>query len=103
MNIITVAGRITEPDLRYTNGGKAVCKFGLVTDRKKGEEKVSSWHNIVSWDKMAENLASTLAKGDRVIVCGYLEQSKFTDKEGNEKTSWSLVALEAGKSLRWDA
>jgi single-strand DNA-binding protein len=101
VNQIVVCGNIGEPKMNFTKGGKAVLSFGLATNRKIGEEVVTVWHNIKCWDTLAENLAAEVSKGDRLIVAGRIDSEKWTDKEGNERTTTVIVADEAGKSLRW--
>ena len=53
---------------------------------------------------MAENAASSLKKGARVIVTGRLEQRSYETKEGDNTVKRSVVEIiadEVGPSLRW--
>lgn len=105
-NTVTLVGNATKDvDLRYTTSGRAVAAFGLAVNRrfqKNGEwEEVTSFFNIVAWADLAEHLAASISKGDRVIVTGRLEQRSYDDKEGNKRSVTEVIADEAGPSLRW--
>lgn len=103
---VTLIGNLTrEPELRFTQGGKGVCSFGIAVNRRyqvngEWQEKVS-FFNVTVWDTAGENCAASLAKGMRVIVTGRLEQNDWEDKEGNKRSSVEVVADEVGPSLRW--
>lgn len=101
MNHVVLCGNIGEPKLSFTKTGKAILTFGLATNRKVGEEKYTTWHNIKAWDQFAENLAADLQKGDRIFVAGRLETEAWEDKDGNKRTTVVIVAEEAGQSMRW--
>lgn len=101
MSAITIIGNIGEPTLRMTNNGKSILSFGLAVNRKVGDEERTTWFNVKAWNELADNLAAEITKGDRVIVHGFIENEKYTDKNGDEKTQTVIVASEAGRSLRW--
>jgi single-strand DNA-binding protein len=89
MNQVTLLGRLgKDPEVAYTQGGTAVCKFSLATSEKykdrNGEQKEKTeWHNIVIWGKSGENAAKYLAKGNIVLI----ERGKITTRSwDDEKT-----------------
>ena len=49
----------------------------------------------------AENLADSLAKGDRVMVTGRLRQRSWETPEGEKRSVTELEADEVGASLKW--
>jgi single-strand DNA-binding protein len=104
--IITVVGNIaTEPELRFTPGGKAVCGFTVAqTPRTKdGDQWVdgtTTWLRCSVWDKYAENVAESLQKGHRVIVQGRLSTREY-EKDGEKRTSLELQVDAIGPELRW--
>jgi single-strand DNA-binding protein len=102
MSFIQIAGNITEPELKFTKSGDALAKFGLCEVRKKGEEKVNTWYNVVVFGAMAENLCASSLKGRRLVVTGRLESDDWVDKEGNKKASMQFIADEVALSMRWD-
>lgn len=103
MNQITLIGNIAEPKLTFTNSGTAKCEFGLATSRKIKEETVTTWHNVVAWGQLAENLSAVINRGDRLIVLGRINEDKYTAADGTEKVWRTVVADDAGKSCRWSA
>ncbi len=49
----------------------------------------------------AENAVESIAKGDRVIVHGRLEQREYQTEAGDRRTTWEITAEEIGVSLRY--
>jgi len=103
MSFIQVAGNISEVELKYTAGGDALAKFSLWETRKKGEEKINTYYNVIVFGAMAENLCASNLKGKRLVVTGRLESNDWVDKDGNKKPSMQLIADEIALSMRWDA
>ncbi|WP_182359431.1 single-stranded DNA-binding protein [Tomitella gaofuii] len=107
--IVTIAGNLTaDPELRFVggNGDTAVCNFNIAnTPRvKDGDEWVdgdTTFLRVTAWHGLAEHVADSLNKGDRVIVTGGLATQYWEDKEGNERTSLTLRADDVGPSLMW--
>ena len=105
-NSINVVGNLTgEPELRYTQSGTAMVSGSIASNRRyqvNGEwQEQTSFFNFTAWRELAENIASTMSKGMRVVATGRMEQKDWTDKDGNKRTSYDLVLDEIGPSLRW--
>lgn len=105
-NSITVVGNLTrDPELRYTQSGKATVTLGIAVNRNyqvNGEWKEqTTYMNVVAWDQLAENIAASLTKGARVLVSGRLDVREYENREGVKKTSVDIVADEIGPTLRW--
>src|SRR6266852_5832308 len=98
VNKVILVGRLgRDPETRYTGGGQAVCNFSLATDEsfknKSGErQKRTEWHKIVVWGKQAEIAQQYLKKGSLVYVEGRIQSREWTDKEGQKRTSYEIVA-----------
>jgi len=98
MNKITLIGNLgKDPEMNYTPSGVAVTKFSLavnrVTKSSTGEkEKETDWFNIVAWRQLAEICNNYLHKGDKVYIDGRLQQRKYTDKNGVERTAIDVIA-----------
>ena len=102
-NHITVHGKIgQEPEMRYTGSQMAVISFSIADTYGKDDKKKTTWHNITAFGSLAENLVSSVSKGDTVIVTGRLEQEEFTKKDGTKGKSTKIIADEIGVSLRWN-
>lgn len=106
-NTITVVGNITrEPELKFLGSGNAAVKFSIaVNKRKKGKdgeyEESTSFFDVQAYGTLAENLANSVQKGNRVVVTGEIEQRSWDDKEGNKRSTVEITASEVGPSLRW--
>lgn len=95
MNKIILIGRLTkDPDLRYTQNGKAVCGFTLAVDRPytNQEEKEADFINIVAWNKSGENAAKYLAKGRQAAVEGRLQIRTYDGDDGKKRWVTEVVA-----------
>ena len=102
MNNITVIGNVgRDPELRYANSGTAVLKFSVADTIGKDDNKKTTWHDITVFGEMAENVGSALSKGQRVIIMGKLQKSKYMGRDGVEKEKAEIVADDVALSLRW--
>jgi single-strand DNA-binding protein len=99
MNKIMLIGNLgRDPDMSYTTSGTAVTKFTLAVNRVTragGERKEETeWFNIVAWNQLAETCNNYLKKGQKVFVEGRIQQRKYTDKNGVERSAMDIVINE---------
>lgn len=105
-NNIRIYGNLTrEPELRFTQGGTAVCNFGVAVNRRfmQNNEWVdapTNFFNVTVWNQLGENCAATLNKGDRVFVEGRLDFREY-EKDGVTHKTHDLIADEVCPSLKW--
>jgi single-strand DNA-binding protein len=100
INKVILLGNLTrDPELRQTEHNKAVCAFGLATNRvwttetgKKREEP--EYHRLVAWETLAEFCSKYLRKGRKVYVEGRLHTRSYTAKDGTEKAATEIVVEE---------
>jgi len=102
-NTVTVVGNVTrDPELRFTPGGAPVANFGLAWNRKdQNDEDVACFFDITCWRSLAENVAESITKGQRVIVYGRLDQRSWENQEGERRSKVEIVADEVAPSLVW--
>lgn len=103
---ITVVGNLVkDPEKKDLGSGKVLAKLRLAsTDRvqdqngnwKDGE---TAFYDVVCWRNLAENVASSLTKGNRVIVHGKLKYREFDRKDGTKGNAFEIDAVEIGQSL----
>jgi len=97
LNRVQLIGNLTrDPELRYTPNGTAVCSFGLATNRSwktdSGEKHdEAEFHNIVSWNKLAELCSQFLVKGRKVYVEGRLSTRTWTGQDGAQRNRTEIV------------
>ena len=106
-NTITVTGNLTrDPEIRYARTGTASATFAVAVNRRWLNRTTNEWEestsffDCVSWGDQAENAALSLAKGNRVVVTGRLEQHTWETDESESRTRIELIADEIGASLR---
>ncbi len=98
VNIAIVVGNLgKDPEVRFTQSGRAVANFSLATNESwvgqdGNRQERTEWHNIVVWGKQAENCGQYLAKGRQVCVQGRIQTRKWTDQNGQDRYTTEIVA-----------
>lgn len=110
-NTITVIGNLAaDPEIQFTPSGKAVANFTVAQTPRKFDRQTNEWKDAgeanyfrcTAWEKVAENIAESLKKGDRVVVIGSLSTRKYKTKAGEDATSTNnLNVEEVGPSLKY--
>lgn len=100
-NHLTLGGNLTRNcEVRYTAGGKAVCKFGLaVNERWKGtdgqDRESVLFVDVTIFDKRGEAFAKFHKKGDQAFVVGKLQLEQWEDRDsGAKRSKLSMIAHE---------
>ncbi len=97
LNKVQIIGNLTrDPELRYTPQGAAICTFGVATNRSwvnsDGEQNESvEFHQIVSWQKLAELCDQLLIKGSKVYLEGRLKTRRWTEDDGHKRSKTEIV------------
>ena len=96
LNSVCLMGRLTaDPELKSTQLGVSVCNFRIAVDRTytpKGQEKQTDFINIVTWRGTAEFVSRYFRKGQLVAVQGSIQTGQYTDRDGNKRTTFDVVA-----------
>jgi single-strand DNA-binding protein len=110
-NVVILSGALTrDPEIRYYLDGQAYTTFGLAVnyrwqprgnDEWEEWEELTSFFDVVCWSDLAENVALSLAKGDRVIVTGRLDQHVWETELDERRSQVEITAEEVGPSLRF--
>lgn len=93
MNFIAIHGRLVrDPEMRRTQSGVAVTTITVAVDRAySGDgEKQTDFFDCVFWRQGAEFVSKYFTKGKEIIVTGEMQSRKWTDKDGNPRTSWEI-------------
>lgn len=94
-NIVVLTGRITaDPELKTTQSGLSVTSFSIAVNRnyRSGEEPQTDFINIVAWRGTAEFVTHHFRKGNMIGVEGSIQTRKYTDRDGNQRTAFEVVA-----------
>lgn len=96
INSVTLVGRVTKDlELKYSQGGVAVCKFNLAVNRNfksKDGEQGADYPMILTFNKTAENAANYLRKGSLVGVTGRIQTGSYEDKDGRRVFTTEILA-----------
>ena len=98
VNKVIIVGNLGKtPELRRTPGGAAVTDFPVATtDRFKGKDgsrqEQTEWHNIVVWNRQAENACQYLKKGSSVYIEGSLRTRTWDDQNGQKRYKTEIMA-----------
>ena len=90
MNNITLLGRlIKDPELKYSQSGKAFTKFSIAVTREFNRDE-ADFINCIAWDKRAETICEYLRKGRRIALQGRLSVRSY-EKDGETKWITEVV------------
>ena len=104
--VITVQGNVGS-DVRQvvTAKGAVLTSFRLAStprspDRETGEwvDGTTTWYSVVAWRNLADNIASSLTKGDPVLVHGRLRTVAW-ERDGRSGETLEIEALSVGPDL----
>ncbi len=97
LNKVIIGGRLTsEPELKTTQSGISVASFGVAVNRKtkQGEEQKSDFFNVTAWRQTADFVARYFHKGSSICIVGVLQNSSWTDQNGQKHYRTDIVTDE---------
>lgn len=90
MNTVNLLGRIVaDTEVKATSAGMHFCAFTVACDN--GKDKPADFIECVAFDKTAEIIAQYFGKGKPIAIEGKLNVRSFTDKEGKNRKTTSVV------------
>ena len=93
INKIVLTGNLTkDPDVKYTQSGKAVAMFSIAVNDGFGDNQKTYYPNIVVWGKTAETVGNNLVKGSKVGVVGKLTTRSYDNSAGQKVYVTEVVA-----------
>ena len=97
--LTTIYGRAgRDPELRYTQSGKAVTNLSVAADVGFGDNKKTVWFRVSFWSKLAEVVNEYVHKGDIVYIEGELIPDEkggpriWTKQDGTPSASFEINA-----------
>ncbi|MBP2583359.1 single-strand DNA-binding protein [Streptomyces sp. PvR006] len=104
-NITGTARLVADPELRFTQSGKAACSVRLAFNSRRLNQQTNEWEDGdtfwvrgTAWDRLAEHVTETLAKGMEVVVSGELRTESW-EKDGQKQQAPALLIRSIGPSL----
>jgi len=95
VNKVILVGRLAQdPEVRYTQSGKAVASFNLAVNRfSSGQgQNNADFIPIVAWEKLAETCGNNIGKGSKVLVDGRLQIRMYEASDGQKRRVAEVVA-----------
>lgn len=99
LNKAMIIGRLgKDPEVRYTQDGKAVANFTIATsdkwkDRDSGEPREKTeWHRVVAFGRLGEICGEYLSKGKQVYIEGRL-RTRSWEKDGITRYTTEIEAV----------
>ncbi len=100
VNKVFLLGRLgKDPEKSTFSNEKVVLHFSIATneifkDKNGNKVEQTDWHQIEMWDSLALNAEKVLKKGKLVFIEGKIKYDTWKDKEGKEKHSLKIRALQ---------
>ena len=99
VNKVFLLGHVGAIESREVTDGALVSNFSVATNMRwkdRDEQVVESveWHRCEAWNKVAELVIGLLKVGSPVHIEGRLRTKKWTDAEGTDRYSTSILVEE---------
>ena len=100
LNSVILKGGLTrDPELRHTQSGTAIAKFGLaISEKFKGKDGTdrenTCYVDIDAWGRLGENCAQYLRRGSEALVLGKLQFEQWEAKDGTKRSKLSVRATD---------
>lgn len=96
LNRVIIQGRlVADPDMRTTTAGISVANLRVAVERnyRDGDgNREADFFNCTAWRGTSEFVQRYFSKGDLILIDGKLQNSQYTDKDGNNRTVTQIVA-----------
>jgi single-strand DNA-binding protein len=99
LNKVILIGKLgSDIDLRVVNGGAKVVNISLATtkrfkDRQGNRKEKTTWHNLVFWNKTAEQLEQYAKKGSELYVEGEFYDEEYTPQGASNSVKVKKVEV----------
>jgi single-strand DNA-binding protein len=96
LNKVLLQARLgNDAELKTSSNGISVVTLNVAVKRdfkNKNGENETDWLTVVIWRQTAEMVAKYFKKGDQILIEGSIQTRKYTDKDGNNRTAFEIVA-----------
>jgi single-strand DNA-binding protein len=104
----TITGNLTaDPELRFTPTGRPVAAFTIANTPRFPDRQTGVWQDgetwfvrCSAWGDTAENIATSLNRGNAVVATGRLRCRTWEDKDGGKRATVEMTVDDIGPSLR---
>ncbi len=103
---IVIGNLVADPQLAFTKDGYARASFRVASTRRRFDRTTGEWRdgetlftNVTCWRALAENVNSSLHRGQAVIVIGRPSVRAYETRDGVKRESLELEAAVVGPDL----
>ncbi len=94
LNVIHLVGRAGgDPEVKYLDSGKVVCKLTLAVNRRTKKDEQPDWFNLEMWDKTAEVAGNYVRKGSLIGIKGSLKIDTWNDRSTGANRSSPVIRV----------
>ena len=94
LNKVIFGGRVVKDiELKQTQSGISACDFTIAINRKNNQE--TDFFTCKAFKSNAEFISRYFHRGSSIVIIGQLQNRKWQDKSGNERTTTELLVDEA--------
>ena len=92
INTCTFSGNLTrDAEMKYTNGGMAVCNFSLAVNESWSGKDYASFFDFTIWGKYAEAMVNLLKTGVSITVTSKAKQERW-EQDGKTRSKVKFTA-----------
>lgn len=109
LNAVTLGGNLTrDAVLKTTDGGFSILEFGVAVNESRKNQRTGEWDEYPNYvdckvlGKRAESLERFLSRGTYVALTGRLHQSRWQNKDGQNRSRLEVVVDEIHFETRSD-
>jgi single-strand DNA-binding protein len=104
--VVSITGTVVaDPELRFGATGTAVGKFRLAVNERVFRD--GSWVDsdrhlfigVTCFKQLAENVAESFVKGDKVVALGTLQTDEWETEAGDKRSQIVLIANDVAGSV----
>ncbi len=100
---ITLQGTvITDVDFRTSESGRPWCHFRVAANERRQDRLTGEWSDgdstyltVKCWGRLAENVSSSIAKGQPVVVHGRLNERRYERESGGRRIQGATLEVSA--------
>ena len=101
LNAVTLGGNLTrDAVLRTTDSGFEILEFGVAVTESRKNQQTGEWDEYPNYvdckilGKRGKSLAQYLSKGTYVALTGRLHQSRWQNKDGQNRSRLEVIVDE---------
>lgn len=96
VNQVTFGGYTGDTFFNMSKDGLPIVNFSIAVEGwdSKAQASKTMWMKVSAFGKLAETCEKYISKGTKVVASGRLDENEYTDKEGNLRKSYSVIATD---------